>query len=187
MTARPLATLAAALLMAAQMEIPMAQAQTQQQTQAGPRLPNGATSLNETYQDWAVACAAGDKGRVCVMSQRQRKTDTSQLVLAAEFDAVSAGSVKGALVLPFGLRLADGVVAQIDDRPALKALPFATCLPAGCIVPVVFDGDALKALRSGTTLKLTAKAHDTGRNVAFGVSLKGFAAAQDRVAALSAQ
>lgn len=155
------------------------------QAQTPATLPNGASSLNETYQDWAVICAANDKGRICVLSQQQRKKDTNQLVLAAEFNAVSSHQVKGTLVLPFGLRLADGVVLQVDDQPAQKALGFTTCLPAGCIVEVDFDAATLKSLRSGVVLKLTAKAHDSGQNVLLSVSLKGFAAAQDRVAELS--
>jgi invasion protein IalB len=186
------AIIAAVLTMAAQTGIQMANAQAQNQAQAKPEaqaasgLPNGASSLNEIYQDWTVICATGDRNRVCVMSQQQRKSDTNQLVLAAEFNAVSTGEVKGTLVLPFGLRLADGVVLQVDDQPTLDALPFTTCLPAGCIVQVAFDGTMLKSLRSGTALKLTARAHDSGQNVLFGVSLKGFSAAQDRAAARSA-
>lgn len=188
-------TIAAALMLAAQMEMPMANAQTQTPTQgrvqaqpgtqAPSALPNGASSLNETYQDWTVICAANEKGRICVLSQQQRKSDSKQLVLAAEFNAVTANEVRGTLVLPFGLRLADGVVLQVDDQPAQSAVPFATCLPAGCIVPVSFGADMVKAIRTGATLKVTAKAHDSGQIVQFGVSLKGFSGAQDRVADLS--
>lgn len=191
MTMRPFAIITAALAMAANMEIPMAQAQTQTpaqpriEAQAPSALPNGATSLNETYQDWAVICAAGEKGRLCVLSQQQRKTDTNQLVLAVEFNSVTANEIRGTLVLPFGLKLADGVTLQVDDGPVSPALPFSTCLPAGCILPVVFDAGIVKALRAGTTLKLVAKAHDSGQNVLLGVSLKGFAAAQDRAVALA--
>jgi invasion protein IalB len=179
--------IAAALLVVAQTGFPMtnAQAQTASRLEAASPLPNGATSLNESYQDWAVACATTDKGRLCVMSQQQRRSDTSQLVLAAEFNAVSASAVKGTLVLPFGLSLADGVILQVDDQPAQKALPFATSLPVGSLVQVAFDAAMLKAMRKGTALKLTAKAYDSGQNIQFAVSLKGFAAAQDRAAELS--
>lgn len=154
------------------------------QTQAAPTLPNGASSINETFQDWTVVCAPGNGQRSCVMSQQQRKNDTRQLVLAAEFNAVTAEEVRGSLVLPFGLRLADGVTLQIDDQDTLAVLPFGTCLPAGCLVPVSFEREAVSALRAGGMLRLKAFAHDTGKAVQFGVSLKGFSAAQNRAAEL---
>ena len=188
---RTATTIIAALLAALQMEISMAYAQTQDRPQVGtqtqPAFPNGATSLNEAYQDWTVLCATSEKGRICLMTQQQRKSDTNQLVLAAEFNAVSANEMKGTLVLPFGLRLADGVVLQIDEQALSAPLPFATCLPTGCIIAADFDAGMVKALRAGAALKLTAKAHDTGQNVLFSISLKGFAATQDRAVALSAQ
>ena len=164
----------------AQVETYMAHAQTQ--TTAA--LPNGASSINETFQDWTVVCGSGENGRTCVMSQHQRKNDTRQLVLAAEFNMVTQDEVRGTLVLPFGLRLADGVILQIDEGDILATVPFGTCLPAGCLVPVAFDRDAVSALRSGAVLKLRAVAHDTGKTVQLGVSLKGFTAAQNRAAEL---
>lgn len=175
--------ISAVLLVAAPMEAPMAQAQTP--SPSSSILPNGASTLNETYDDWTVICAPGDEGRICVMSQQQRKNDTGQLVLAAEFDNVSDSAIEGKLILPFGLRLADGVVLQVDDKPASDPLPVQTCLPVGCIVPVSFDAETISALRSGTTLKLQTKAYDTGRDVLLAVSLKGFSAAQNRAAGLA--
>jgi invasion protein IalB len=183
MIARKIIIAAATLLLAFNMETPMAQAQTQTST----TLPNGASSLNETYQDWVVLCTTNDKNRICVMTQQQRKQDTNQLVLAAEFTAVSKDEIRGTLILPFGLRLADGVSLQVDDGPMSKPLPFSTCLPAGCVVQIGFDAATVKGLRAAGALKLLAKAHDGGQNVRLDVSLKGFAAAQDRAVALANQ
>lgn len=179
------------LALAASMETPMAHAQTQAPTpaqtsaQTSSTLPNGASSLNETYDDWVVLCTAKDKGRLCVMTQQQRKSDTNQLVLAVELNAVSKEAIRGSLVLPFGLRLGDGVTLQVDGGPVSKPLPFSTCLPAGCIVQLAFDAATVKSLRAGTALKLVAKAHEGGQDVVLAVSLKGFAAAQDRAVALA--
>lgn len=165
----------------------MAHAQTQSRTQAQApsTLPGGASSLNETYEDWTVVCTTVEQGKICMMGQQQRKSDTGQLVLAAEFGAVSRDEVKGSLVLPFGLRLADGVSLQIDDGPASQPLPFATCLPAGCVVQVSFDAATVEALRAASAVKLVARAHDGGSEVLLGLSLKGFAAAHDRAVSLS--
>lgn len=146
--------------------------------------PAGGNSVNETYDDWAVLCSETEKGRACLMTQQQRTKDTNQLVLAMELACVSAEQFQCNLVLPFGLRLTDGVTLQIDDGPVTKPVPFATCLSAGSIVQLTFDAGALNALRTGNTLKLTARVHDSGQNIVFGVSLKGFAAAHDRMLAL---
>lgn len=175
--------LISALLLAASL-LAITQETTMAQTQTAP-LPNGASALNETYQDWLVLCATQQQGRLCVMTQQQRKSDTGQLVLAAEFAEVTPGQIKGALTLPFGLRLAEGVTLQVDEAAAVQALPFATCLPVGCIVTVDFDAGMVAALRGGSVLKIQARAHDNGQPVLFTVSLKGFSAAQDRLVALA--
>ncbi|WP_162894638.1 invasion associated locus B family protein [Rhizobium terrae] len=192
MKKRIIAIIALSFLVAVNMEKFMAHAQTQTPTSAqvlaqtsSSTLPNGASSLNESYQDWVVLCSASDKGRLCVMTQQQRRQDTDQLVLAMELSSISANEIKGTLVLPFGLRLADGVTLQIDDGAVSKPLAFTTCLPAGCIVPLSLDAAMVKALRAGTVLRLVTKAHDTGQNVGLSVSLKGFAAAQDRAVTLA--
>jgi invasion protein IalB len=183
MIRRTFTAMTAILLMTAYLETPMASAQTVP-AQTSSALSSGATSVNETYNDWVVLCSATDKGRACLMTQQQRKKDTNQLVLAMELNSVSAEEVRGNLLLPFGLRLGDGVTLQINDGPVSKPLPFATCLPTGCIVQLAFDAATLKALKVSDTLKLIAKAHDGGQDVVFGVSLKGFSAAHDRVLAL---
>lgn len=169
-------TLATTILFVAQIGIPMAHAQTSTMQ----ALPNGASSLNEIYQDWTVNCASNQNALHCALSQQQRKQDTNQLVLAIEFGDISAQNIAGTLVLPFGLKLADGVSIQVDDEPAWDVLPFATCLPVGCTVSLAFDQDKITALRNGAILNLTTKAIETQKPVLFTVSLKGFSAAQDR-------
>jgi invasion protein IalB len=164
-------TLAIALFLMIQSGPPMANAQTQASASDRPEL----------YENWTVTCASGPQPAACVMSQQQRKQATGQLVLAIELNDVSAQYAKGTIVFPFGLSLPDGAMVQVDDMPILSFLPFETCLPVGCIAPVLFDADTLAALRSGAILHLMTKAHDTGQPVRFTVSLKGFSAAQDRV------
>lgn len=154
------------------------------QTKAAPTFPNGTSALNETFEDWQVSCRIEGDKKVCLLSQQQRKKDTNQLVLAAEFNSVSADGVKGTLVLPFGLKLSDGVTFQIDDAPASRPVPFGTCLPVGCIVPLGFDAQVAKALRGAKSLKLNAKSFDGEQDIRLSISLKGFAAAQDRIVTL---
>ena len=160
-------------------EIIVAQAET-----APPSsLPGGASSLQETYQDWQVACVQQNTGSRCIMRQQQVDQQSRQQVLAVEL-MVAAEKVDGVMVLPFGLDLDKGVVLQVDEGEADPALRFRTCLPAGCVVQVSFDDARIAALRKATALKIKVVA-DGGNETPLTVSLKGFSAALDRVAELS--
>jgi invasion protein IalB len=146
-------------------------------------LPGGASSLNETYKDWRVACVQQGAGKLCTLSQVQVRQD-GQRVLAIELNAPSGNTASGTLVLPFGLALDPGVTLQIDEKPAMPPIRFRTCLPAGCLVDVVFDAPALAALRGGQALKVKTVA-DGGAAAPFAISLQGFGTALDRVGVLS--
>jgi invasion protein IalB len=147
--------------------------------------PGGATSINETYQDWGVACAAQQSGvKRCAVTQIQTM-NTGQRVLAVEMSASQNSGVTGLLVLPFGLLLREGVTFQIDDRPAMAALGFLTCLPAGCLVPFSFDAATTAALRGGTALKVKATAADAGKEAPFSIPLAGLSTALDRAVELA--
>jgi invasion protein IalB len=164
----------------------VAQAQTGGQPAGGAAasgLPGGASSLNETYKDWRVACALQEAAKRCVLSQVQAQQN-GQRVLAIELNAPNGNAVSGTLVLPFGLALDSGVIFQVDDKPAMQPVRFRTCLPVGCIVSITFDAPALVALRAGTALKLKTTA-DGGAVAPFSISLQGFGTALDRIGALS--
>jgi invasion protein IalB len=154
-----------------------------QADQAASTLPGGASALSETYRDWQVACSQQEAAKHCSLSQSQIQQN-GQRVLAIELAAPSENAVSGIIVLPFGLALASGATLQIDDKAAGQPLPFRTCLPVGCIVPVTFDADTIAILRAGAALKIMATS-DGGQQTPFAVSLAGFAAALDRVAALA--
>jgi len=147
-------------------------------------LPGGASSLQETYDDWQVTCSTQDAAVHCSMVQNQIDSQSRQRVLAVEINNVASDKASGLLLLPFGLALAQPVALQVDEGAPAAPIPFRTCLPAGCIVPIAFDGAMLGALKAGTALKIAATA-DGGNPANFSVSLKGFSKAIDRVAALA--
>lgn len=155
----------------------------QAQAGGGSALPGGASSLNETYKDWRVTCIQQGATKQCAISQLQTQQN-GQRVLAMELNVPSGNTVSGTLVMPFGLALDSGVTLQIDDKPAMPPIRFRTCLPAGCLVNITFDAPTLVALRTGSALKVKATA-DGGAATPFSISLQGFAAALDRVAALA--
>ncbi len=146
-------------------------------------LPGGASSLNETYQDWQVSCALRDGKKRCAMIQIQSQQNNGQRVLSIELNAAVAASVEGILVLPFGLDLEKGANLVIDDSAQSLPIKFRTCLPVGCVLPVQFDSTALQALKSGAVLKVNSVA-DGGQEQPFAISLKGFSVAIDRLTAL---
>ena len=155
---------------------------------AAQGLPGGATSLNETHGDWTVACATREGTTRCAMSQTQVRGQDRQRVLSIEVQATNAdASANGTLVLPFGLQLESGVVLLIDESEFLPPLRFSTCLPAGCVVPLSFNADAISALRAGGTLGVKAAANDSGQEVNFSISLRGFSSAHARIAELGTQ
>ncbi|WGG59396.1 invasion associated locus B family protein [Brucella intermedia] len=158
-------------------------AQAQTGGAAGSTLPGGASSLNETYKDWRVACQVANNTKRCVMSQQQAQQN-GQRVLAIELNAPSGNVVTGTLVLPFGLALDSGVTFQIDEKPAMPPIRFRTCVPGGCLVNVNFDAPTLVALRASAILKIKATA-DGGAAAPFSISLQGFGTALDRVVALA--
>lgn len=153
--------------------------------QEAPVLPGGASSLTETYGDWRVACQLVEATKHCVMSQQQLRQD-GQRVVTIELQTGPDAALMGHLVLPFGLQLDAGATLQVDEQPAMAPLSFHTCLPAGCVVRVSFNTEALTALRAGTALQVATRTADTGRDFLISVSLNGFTAALERVMSLSA-
>jgi invasion protein IalB len=148
-------------------------------------LPGGASSLQESYQDWQVTCSAQGVDKRCVMSQQQADPKTRQRVLAIELNADTTGKAAGAVVLPFGLALDTGVSITVDEDADAVGLRFRTCLPVGCVVPLELKEELIAAMRNGTSLQITATPSENEQPVSFSVSLKGFSSAFDRTLALS--
>lgn len=147
-------------------------------------LPGGASSIQETFDAWMVTCSEQKGAKHCALSQQQVDQHSRQRVIAIELSVARAGKVKGTLILPFGLALAEGVRLQIDAAPAEPPLPIRTCVPIGCLVSLTFDAKSVAALRKAAILKVAAVA-DGGKAANFSISLKGFPAALDRTAGLA--
>ncbi|HEV7321295.1 MAG TPA: invasion associated locus B family protein [Ensifer sp.] len=142
------------------------------------------SQLSETYEDWSVACIERDGSKRCLLSQRQFHKN-GQHVLTLELRPAENAGLEGSLALPFGLHLDKGVTLGVDEATGGKPARFRTCLPFGCVVPLAFTAATVELLRNGQALKIGAFASDTDKEVQFSVSLKGFAAAFDRVLALN--
>ena len=149
--------------------------------EGGIKLPSGASSLQETYQDWSLACQGAPQA-VCAISQQQMQQN-GQRVMAIELSRNSDGTLAGNLILPFGLTLDSGAVLQVDEAVPQEPLRFSTCLPVGCLIPLTFDAKTVAALKASTALKVKVKSIEA-KEATLSVSLKGLAEAVDRLAAL---
>jgi invasion protein IalB len=152
-------------------------------TLAAGGLPGGASSLTESYGDWAVACTTADEGAAkvgCAISQQQA-TQQGERFLSIELH-LDADSAQGILILPFGLNVGAGVRFQVDDGAPTER-PFRTCLPVGCVVELRLDAATLDAFRAGKAFDVVAQA-DKGGDATFAISLKGVADALARTLVL---
>lgn len=152
---------------------------------SAPGLPGGAQSLNEEHGDWTVSCRIQDAAKLCVMSQTLADGQSGQPVLSIELATPAVDRAEGMLLLPFGLRLADGASLKVDGAAVGASWPFLTCISTGCLVPVVFDASQISALRGGTELIISALGAGAGDPVDLKVSLTGFARAANRSVELS--
>lgn len=148
-------------------------------------LPNGATSINEVYGDWTVECRITDGRKACAISQAQGNTQTNQRVFAVELQAPKDGRTEGAILMPFGLKLDNGAVLQLDEKNLGQNLRFSTCYPQGCLLPVSFPTVATDAMKSAKTLTAAALNLSNGNPVTFNVSMNGFGNALARVTELA--
>lgn len=147
-------------------------------------LPNGATSVTETYNDWTVTCAMDGSRKACTLSQMQGDKETGQRVFSIELNAPSGKGLDGTLILPFGLKLDDGVKLKVDDQGEEISVRYSACYPQGCVAPIAFSEEFVRALKNGAVLKMNALHLATGRSVSLVASLSGFSGALDRATGL---
>ena len=146
-------------------------------------LPGGASTLQETFEDWTVSCQSQKETTVCALRQDQSAAQTGQRVLTVELRNNKDGA-EGVILLPFGLDLAKGAALKIDEAEGPN-LAFSTCLPQGCLAPVSFNAKQVAALKAAENLNIATTALSPSQPVPFKVSLKGFGAALDRVSSLT--
>ncbi|WP_176223023.1 invasion associated locus B family protein [Aurantimonas sp. 22II-16-19i] len=148
-------------------------------------LPGGASSIVESYQDWSVNCRVTGNAKLCRFSQKLANQENGQSLLTIEFQPVEAGVLSGAIALPFGLRLAEGIRLSVDGKEAQQTFTFSTCLAIGCLVPIRLGAAEVATLQAGMKLEILAIAHDSGQRLSFPVSLLGFSTAASRTATLA--
>lgn len=148
-------------------------------------LPNGASSINETYGEWTVDCRILDRQKQCVLSQVQGNKETGQRRFGIELRPSRDGKTEGTVLMPFGLNLDAGALLKLDDKDLGKGLRFSTCVPQGCLLPVSFPTVATDAMRKATKLVVASLNLSSSEPVTFNISLDGFSAALTRTTELA--
>jgi invasion protein IalB len=154
-------------------------------TATAQQLPNGASSINETYGDWSVNCRMIEGQKLCLLGHVQANSQNGQRLFAVDLRTPKDGKTEGTIVMPFGLKLESGAVMKLDDKDLGQGLRFSTCVPQGCLMPVSLPAAATDAMKKGKTLTVASLNLSGGDVVSFNVPLAGFAAAIARVAELS--
>jgi invasion protein IalB len=157
-----------------------------QSTTATPsqQLPNGASSISETYGDWTVNCRLVDGQKQCLLLHAQGNSQTGQRVFAIELRTPKDGKTEGTILMPFGLKLDSGGLLKLDDKDLGQGLRFSTCMPQGCLLPVSFPTLAVDAMKKAKMLTVASLNLSSGEVVTFNVPFEGFAAAIARIAEL---
>ncbi len=139
------------------------------------------SQTSEVYGDWTVACGVSDGQRQCAMTQTLVETGTSQHVMTIELARGETGQLEGMLVGPFGMDFSAGVTLSVDSEAIGPALPFLTCLPTGCLIPLSLSDAQRQRLAAGTALTITGHSADGITAIPISLSLTGFTAAAQRV------
>jgi invasion protein IalB len=148
-------------------------------------LPNGASSINETYGDWVVDCRLVEGQKQCLIVQVQTNNQTRQRVFEIQLHAPKDAKTEGTVLMPFGLKLDSGAIVTLDDKDLGQPLRFSTCTPQGCLLPVSFPAAAVDSMKKSKTLAIASLNFNNGEVVTFKISLDGFANASARVIELS--
>ncbi|WP_407977351.1 invasion associated locus B family protein [Brucella pseudogrignonensis] len=145
-----------------------------------------ANAVTQTYDDWQVVCKEASGKRLCaavqqVAGQIEGQPNTKQRLIAVEIIR-SGDSATGSMILPFGINVSKGVSLGLDKTPEnAPRIPFKTCIPAGCIVPLEFSPQAVDALKKASRISVGFEGASDRREKTMEVSLKGFAEAFESI------
>ncbi len=145
--------------------------------------PPGATSVSESYGDWTMNCNRAEARTDCVIIQSQGDRRTGKRLFSVELRPPRDGKSEGLILMPFGLQIEPGVGFKLDDRQLGKGAPFSFCVSDGCLVPISLPTLATDAMKTATSLTISATKPDAKEPTVITVPLSGFAAAFARAGA----
>ncbi|MEL6608344.1 MAG: invasion associated locus B family protein [Pseudomonadota bacterium] len=146
----------------------------------------GQEYLKETYDDWEVKCIATEDGNdPCQIYQLLFDGDGNSVaeISMAQLQGQGQAVAGGNIVTPLGTLLTEQITLQIDSGNP-RRYPFTFCTQVGCVSRVGFTADDIASMKRGAEGRITiAPAGANGQKVALPMSLTGFTAAYDSLAA----
>lgn len=128
-----------------------------------------------TVGDWVVACDERVEGKKsCLMTQTLSSARSGKTLSTLSIGKDRTGKLTGSFRFPVGMRLADGVVVDVEDKAFNVA--YSTCLRVGCIAPFEFTEALLGQTQKAKKMTATVQNGAQGP-LALEFSLRGFSEA----------
>lgn len=144
----------------------------------------GQAYQKEVFGDWQMRCLKTElSSDPCELFQELKNAQGTP-ISQVTFSAVEAGDVVSiaTVMMPLETDLLQGLTMQIDTGKEQK-IPFATCVPVGCMARIALSNNDLGLFKRGNEAKITVMPFlappEAKETVA--LSLKGFTAGIDAV------
>lgn len=164
-------------------EAPAAEAESDE-----PQL--GQVYVKTTHGDWGLRCVRTEaEVDPCEMNQLLRDGNGNSVAEVTVIPLSNGEVVAGAtLIAPLETDLMRGVSLAIDSAQA-RTYPFGLCTQMGCVSRIGFSASDLAQWKRGNQANVTLMPFggDPNNPVRLSLSLSGFTAAFDEVAAMAAQ
>lgn len=149
----------------------------------------GSTYVKETHGAWELRCVRVAEGtEPCQLYQLLKDGQGTSVAEIGLFTLPAGGeAAAGATIIaPLETLLTAGLRIGVDEATP-KAYPFTFCSQIGCVARVGFTAEEVEAFKKGGKATLTiVPAVAPDQTVALEVSLSGFTAGYDAVAATAA-
>jgi invasion protein IalB len=145
------------------------------------------TAKIEVFKDWRLACPADDdKKGACALATDVNDPQSGQRLAQITMGAETGKPDVEMMVInvPLTVLIQPGLGVQIGADT--KTVPYATCLPSGCVATLPLDAKTSDALRAAQTMNLIVTAQNS-RPVTLAVSVQGYADASGRMNATEAR
>jgi invasion protein IalB len=155
---------------------------------------DGAAKI-EVFKDWRLACPGDeedkdkdgkpDKG-VCALATDITDQASGQRVVQITMGAEAGKPDVEMMVLnvPLNVLVPPGLTVQIGGDN--KTVPYATCLPSGCVATMTVDDKTADEMRTAQTMNLVLTGANS-RSVTIPVSVQGYSEASSRMNSIEAR
>jgi invasion protein IalB len=137
---------------------------------------DGAAKI-EVYKDWRLACPSDeDKKGSCALASDIADPSSgehlAQITMGTQADKPAQQVM--VVTVPLTVLIQPGLGIQVGSDT--KTVPFATCVPSGCVATMLLDDKVLDSMRDAPTMGLVVTAGN-GRSINLPISIQGYKAA----------